>query len=552
LRDSGDQAALDRRAQARIEARAARAAKKDRVAAATAARRGETARRTAARTAQAVPRLKLDVATPSAAVANASAVEQALEAVAQAAAATRQSASAASAAANRIAALERTVEQLRGESKASREASAQLRDQLARAEATGSWTWPLLSLAAAMAALAVWLGLRLAAARRKQDKAWLVAARQADSVARAVEASNLDADDRLSTVVDEAKPQRTSPAPFVSTRFSGEPPAATPHLPASASALAPAWPPPAPVESWAPYSGAPSPARDASAPAEPSATLSSAPSIRVVSMPLPAPPPPQPQPATLRMADSLSPGQVTQPLPPGQRVGESGARDVSIDELLDLEQQAEFFVVLGQDDAAIELLVEHLRNTGGGSPLPYLKLLEIYRRRGDRADYERTRARFNHRFNAYAPEWEVDLQAGRSLEDYVGVLPRLQQAWARPIDSMAELEALLFRKSRGELFDLPAYRQVLFLYAIARDLLDRESAETGLVDLLLPLSDGGEFSNTAPTPFMDFGRDSQHGRADFEGRPTAPVDLDLSLEGDRPTSIFDALEERTQPGSRRR
>jgi hypothetical protein len=55
---------------------------------------------------------------------------------------------------------------------------------------------------------------------------------------------------------------------------------------------------------------------------------------------------------------------------------------------------------------------------------------------------------------------------------------------------MAELEALLFRKSRGELFDLPAYREVLFLYALARDLLDRAAVDTGSVDLLLPLNDG--------------------------------------------------------------
>jgi len=69
-------------------------------------------------------------------------------------------------------------------------------------------------------------------------------------------------------------------------------------------------------------------------------------------------------------------------------------RDVSIEELIDLEQQAEFFVVLGQDDAAIDLLMGHIRSSGGTSPLPYLKLLEIYRRQGDRESYERTRERF--------------------------------------------------------------------------------------------------------------------------------------------------------------
>lgn len=215
----------------------------------------------------------------------------------------------------------------------------------------------------------------------------------------------------------------------------------------------------------------------------------------------------------------------TDVLPVGSIASEHSPRDVTIEELLDLEQQAEFFVVLGQDDAAIDLLVHHLRDTGGGSPLPYLKLLEIYRRRGEREAYERTRARFNHRFNAYAPEWQADLLDGRSLEDYPGVLPRLQQTWPRPLDSMAELEALLFRKSRGELFELPAYREVLFLYQIARDLLDREHADSGHVDLLLPLSDEGRFGSTAPGRYVGMGEgDSGFGPP----RATAPVDLDLS------------------------
>ena len=79
---------------------------------------------------------------------------------------------------------------------------------------------------------------------------------------------------------------------------------------------------------------------------------------------------------------------------------------------------------------------------------------------------------------------------GKVLEDYTGVIPRLQHAWPRPLDAMAELEALLFRKSRGELFELPAYREVLFLYSLARDLLDREPGNAGDVDLLLPLDAG--------------------------------------------------------------
>ena len=241
---------------------------------------------------------------------------------------------------------------------------------------------------------------------------------------------------------------------------------------------------------------------------------------------LPAMREPETTPPPVERTEVLPPRAV--PEPP------SSARDVSIEELLDLEQQAEFFVVLGQDEAAIDLLVEHLRQTGGSSPLPYLKLLEIYRRRGDRETYERMRARFNRRFNAYAPDWGVEWSHGRSLEDYAGVVPRLQQAWARPIDAMAELEAMLFRRSGGELFDLPAYREVLFLYSLARDLLDREPLETGTVDVLLPISDGTEF--TQPMSLEDSPA-SASSMVPLDNPPTVPVDLDVT-QPQMPESLF--------------
>jgi hypothetical protein len=257
-----------------------------------------------------------------------------------------------------------------------------------------------------------------------------------------------------------------------------------------------------------------------------------------------------PPPTTLPQQDLPEPADTsmmrTESLPP-QALPDGGApRDVSIEELIDLEQQAEFFIVLGQDESAIDLLVEHLRSTGGGSPLPYLKLLEIHHRRDDHEAYERMRSRFNHRFNAYAPEWGVDLTHGRALDDYPGVIPRLQQVWPRPLDAMAELEALLFRKSRGELFDLPAYREVLFLYSLARDLLDRASVDSRNVDLLLPMPDGTDFGNTTAAPYLGLERDAFKDTRSMEDVPTAPVDFDLTST-DRRISIFDLLAEQPQP-----
>lgn len=168
-------------------------------------------------------------------------------------------------------------------------------------------------------------------------------------------------------------------------------------------------------------------------------------------------------------------------------------RELSVEELIDLEQQADFFVVLGQDEAAIDLLMSHVRTDGSNSPLPYLKLLEIYRRRGEGEAYQRIRERFNRRFNARAPEWDADPGHGRSLADYPETVERLQGLWSAPTRTMQVLEEALFRRdTAGPTYDLPAYGELLFLYAIARDLAERgDSSPSVDVDLLLPLEHAG-------------------------------------------------------------
>ncbi len=462
-----------------------------------------------------LPRLRLDVAEPL--ITTGGAVEQALQAVAQATAVARQAASAASSAADRIAALERTVDQLRAETQSSRSQAALLREQLAQSEAPVS-TWLLGGVAVVMGGLAGWLAMRLAAARRALARGW----DEGRPAARLA-----------STASDAAERPPTVAMAFVHSHIDSIPMGAPRTRPA------PAWPPPAPADGWLPSQpgageeplGRQAPVPNVTSGGTPGPARRSAGDVSAAATRV----------STATQAGHPTLSTATLPIPVGEEV--SASRDVSIDELLDLEQQAEFFVVLGQDEAAIELLVEHLRHTGGGNPLPYLKLLEIHRRRGDRSDYERMRARFNHRFNAYAPEWEVDLQSGLSLDDYPGVLSRLQKVWGRPTDSMVELESLLLRKAQSELFDLPAYREVLFLYGVARDRLDREATKAGEVDVLLPLSEQTEFSSTSPTPLVPLGREDPVGLTSTGYRATAPVDLDLSLDSSRPASIFDALQE---------
>lgn len=214
------------------------------------------------------------------------------------------------------------------------------------------------------------------------------------------------------------------------------------------------------------------------------------------------------------------PAHTTVTLPiSGQRADDDASRAMSVDEQIDLEQQADFFIALGHDESAIDLLMAHLRSTGGGTPLPFLKLLEIHGRRGDREAYERTRVRFNQRFNSVAPEWQADPKVGRALEDYPLVVGRIQTAWPTPLDAMAELEALLFRRGAGsEMFELPAYQEVLFLYQLARDLHQASQPDNSNdVDVLLPIM-------TEPAPLVD---GSISLRPEFNGGQPMTLDFDL-------------------------
>lgn len=445
------------------------------------------------------PRLRLDVAEPPvatveliAAAASAAAAQAASQAAAQATAA----------AASRIAALEQSITKLRADSAADRESLARLRERAAGSDDAAAWLPWLGAAMAALVALSGWLALRLRRLQAERQQAWWRAAAAPGGASDGPEAGPHGS---------SSSPSSRPPNSQVNSQLHSQPSTTGLASPLSAGGGSPSTRPGALGPVFTP---------------DPLPDLT-----------------PEP---LLGGEAPVPPMERTQPLPVGWREEPEPPRDVSIEELIDLEQQAEFFIVLGQEDAAIDLLVDHLRSTGGGSPLPYLKLLEIYRRRGDREAYDRMRARFNHRFNAYAPDWDSDPQQGRSLEDYPAIIARLQMAWPSPIDAMAELESLLFRKARGELFDMPAYRDVLFLYSLARDLLDREPLESGNVDVLLPISEGQDY--TQPLSLEDTLASFDSGRVPLDNAPTVPVDLDVT-QPVIPDSLFG---EPTDPGINRR
>jgi hypothetical protein len=155
---------------------------------------------------------------------------------------------------------------------------------------------------------------------------------------------------------------------------------------------------------------------------------------------------------------------------------------VATEELFDVQQQADFFISLGEDAQAIKVLREHIDESLVPSPLAYLDLLKIYHRLDQSDAYEALRVDFNSRFNAGAPAFEQFSDEGRGLEYYERALARIQALWPEP-RVLDVIEQSIFREEHdpeAEVFDLEAYRELLLLYAMAKEMIQRRAVDSKL------------------------------------------------------------------------
>jgi hypothetical protein len=222
------------------------------------------------------------------------------------------------------------------------------------------------------------------------------------------------------------------------------------------------------------------------------------------------------------------------------------SRSVATEELFDVQQQADFFVSLGEDEQAIQVLKDHLMESHEPSALTYLDLFHIYHRLGRRHDYESLREEFNHVFNAGAPPFDSYSQRGQGLESYETAFSRIQALWPQP-RVLDLIEQSIFRDStdsNSEVFDLEAYRELLMLHAIAKDLIHRDGH---------PPRASGDFQHTAMQPLKAAGKaapavsrpfaDAQHtqpmGLGDVP--PASPrLGLDINLDDLSEMARFEA------------
>ena len=221
------------------------------------------------------------------------------------------------------------------------------------------------------------------------------------------------------------------------------------------------------------------------------------------------------------------------------------SRAVKAEELFDVQQQADFFVSLGQHEQAIEVLRNHISDLGQTSAMVYLDLFNLYHQLGRHAEYEVLRVDFNERFNARIPLFEQYTIGSLGLEAYSEALQRIVALW--PSRKVLEIiEESIFRgaDANAEAFDSEAYRELLLLYAIAKDVTEDRSSNSDAFVARFDLPDAGDdesevkvsrFLPTATEPLSAFAGDSRHAEPATNAVPATPrasprlgLDVDLN------------------------
>lgn len=142
---------------------------------------------------------------------------------------------------------------------------------------------------------------------------------------------------------------------------------------------------------------------------------------------------------------------------------------VNPDDLFDIQQQAEFFVSVGEHNQAVEVLRKHIVDHKETTPVAYLELLRLFHTLSRAEDFMQLRSQFMRYFNAKVPEFSAFNRQGRPLDRYPEALAEIEAEWSSPA-VLHTLDKFLFHRPGNtvEPFDLAAYDDLLLLLGIAQ------------------------------------------------------------------------------------
>lgn len=149
------------------------------------------------------------------------------------------------------------------------------------------------------------------------------------------------------------------------------------------------------------------------------------------------------------------------------------ANPIKVEEISDVLQEAEFWMLLNDQPRVLEILEPFTEQEQPDSPVPWLYLLETYRKLKDQPKYEALRERFSKVFNIYASPWQLEPaeEPERGLEDFPHLIEQICALWPGP-DCTRYLEYLLVDNRDGTRsgFEVSVYRDVMMLIGVMKEL----------------------------------------------------------------------------------
>ena len=200
----------------------------------------------------------------------------------------------------------------------------------------------------------------------------------------------------------------------------------------------------------------------------------------------------QPPPPPSRIASRPSSGF----MPPSSRRGHTDfalsmphtPRALKAEELFDVQHQAEFFISIGQHDQAVAVLRNHISEDTQTSALIYLDLFNLYHQLKRHTEFDELRVEFSRLFNAEIPAFDSYSETKLGLQAQEVAVSRIDSLWPSP-KVLEVIKEDVFREpgDQAKAFDLEAYRELLRLEGIAKEIVEAQpAANASLLDLDLP------------------------------------------------------------------
>lgn len=204
----------------------------------------------------------------------------------------------------------------------------------------------------------------------------------------------------------------------------------------------------------------------------------------------------------------------------------SSLRAVNSHEMIDVRQQAEFFMALGQYEEAISLLEGHVNDSLELNPMVHIDLLKISHTLSRKDKFDHYRREFNAVFTGYVPEYQSFNQGEGSLENFPEICDQLVTLWPSR-EALSFIESYLVRtpgSTSNMRFELEAFKELLLLHAVCHRLVHALDGAPQTFSANRLTSDNAFDAPTGPGP-VSFGIPAAY-------QPGNSVDFELDIAED--------------------